>query len=103
MMSLPIFDKRITPVEVEGQSLFVRRVSAKDFLAVKALGKEDDQLTGMHLVLRSLCDEHGNRLLSDDQLEELEAWPINVCNDLFSAAMKANKLNSDSLDEIKKK
>jgi len=71
-------------------------VSKKD-----ASGKID--LMGMRakLLVCCLCDEQGNELFTDADIEILENKNADVLQRLFDAAARLNGLNSTSVEEIK--
>lgn len=50
----------------------------------------------------TLCDEKGNRLFSDFQIDELGNKSAIVLDRIFDVARKLNKLTNDDLDELEK-
>lgn len=52
------------------------------------------------LLVRSICDDQGNRLFSDSDEAELGAIPADILDQLFTVAQKLSGLGSNDIEEI---
>jgi hypothetical protein len=104
--------KRPAPVRVEipelGGACFVRAISAKERDAYEASLREkrgglyEMNLQGARARLVSLCacDEHGNRLFSDEDVQALgEEWAAPI-DRIFDVAGKLNRITPGDLEEL---
>jgi hypothetical protein len=77
-----------------GGSLVVRGLSGKDlslfYKIVKKGSGVDEENFNARLVVASLFDEKGNRLLKDEEFGIVQEWPGSIFNRLVAASMKVN-------------
>lgn len=52
------------------------------------------------LLCKTLCDDQGNRLFSDDEIGTVSSFPSPVLIQLFSEAQKLNALSPEAVDEL---
>lgn len=75
----------------------VRKLSALEYLQVRGVGAEfeDTRSTierSIEMVLISLCDESGSRILEDDDAEIVRAWPETSYGPIIDAIVEVNGL-----------
>lgn len=102
-------DRRVEPVDVPewDQTVYVRSLSGTERAKLMQFVKKEDVLTmamsPIHLVVMSCCDEHGNRLFTDEDFDALADHDANALDRIASAATKLNGLHSDEAVEEAKK
>ena len=94
-------------VHVEGVQLdlFVRvmTVGERDAWELMALRSPNAKLPDnfrSHYLAMTLCDEHGARLFTDDQWQEIAAMDSGIAANLFDVAAKHNKLSEADIREL---
>lgn len=91
---------KIVPIEIESTTFYVRCLRAKEMISLRDKQESD---VGKFIVLMSLCDAEGNRLLDDSEIEEVDNLPMYAFNLIVSKALEVNALSSDAFDAVKKK
>lgn len=78
-----------------------------NFQQTISLGDEDDNTTGLRnmvaFVSTCMCDEQGNRIFSDDELNLLDTRSTDVIQRIFDEAAKLNGMGKDDDGEEAKK
>lgn len=88
----------------EGAALHVRRLSAFDLDRHWQETKEKTGLqTGAWLVALAACDDKGNRIFADADVEQIMQWPPVVLKRVANAADEINDLKEDPVEAAEKK
>lgn len=104
-------DLAVTFVEVPewGGSVGIRRLGVLEIARiqnecdkVKDADEDKQTLFGLRLVASGLCDEHGNRLYQDGELEALGKRSFTVVKSLMDTVIAHNGLGKDAVDDAKK-
>jgi hypothetical protein len=86
---------------VFGTDAFVREVTALELsTGLAGVDETDEMRQGAVLVCLSVCDQDGNRVFGDDEVEEVLKMPVSRLKPLVQAASKVNGIIDD--DEAKK-
>lgn len=99
---LSLSDLKREPVEVPewGGTVYVRSMSGAERRQFFVhLGK--DELTSAHMVAWCACDENGNRLFTDEDVEALSKKHGRALDRIANAALKFNGLAAEAEDEAK--
>lgn len=97
-----------TPVDVPewGGTVYVRVMSGVERDAFEASVITDGQVdlanARAKLVVRVLCDEHGNRLLDDADLDALGRRSAIALNRVYAVAQRINRLTPDDIEDLVK-
>lgn len=98
-----------TPTAVEvpewNATVYLKPMSGLDRLTwLKGIAEHEDdgQLNMHHLLVRCLCDEHGNRLLSDEDVAIVGSKSATVLQRLCDIALAINHLGEKAADTAKK-
>lgn len=54
------------------------------------------------LILMSIVDEEGNKMLTQDDLPSIEAWPGSLVHQIVAAASRLSKLRESDFEEVRK-
>jgi len=88
-----------------GGSVFVRTMTAFEQNAYYQR-IADDKSSDMNVMLEFLCnvvcDENGNRILKEDDIDALYAKSFSAINRLLKEAMRINNLTQDAEEELEK-
>lgn len=90
---------RVLAFESNGQAGHVRGLQTKEFLTIRTLPAAEQDV---RLVLLSLCDEQGTRLLTDAETPIVEALPIGFVNDTVRAVMLVNGISKEGFADAEK-
>jgi len=82
----------------------VMSVGERDAYECEWLGKQDKGVENFRskLLARCLCDEDGNRLFTDAEVEELSKKSIHVMERLFKKAIEHNAIAQSDVEEAAK-
>lgn len=86
---------KLVPVEAFGTTVYVKRLSVGEWAALErrllALDKDAGSTeVAMHMVAATMCDESGERIFSDTELDKLADLPR---EDVLRVNAKAEELN----------
>lgn len=88
--------RKQSTVEVDGHKIHLREWSAGERIQFEREAQNDKDFVKnfrYRVLLRSIADEEGNRLLTDKQTDVIDQLPSSAMVDIFNAAMELNKLN----------
>lgn len=74
----------------DGATLIVRRLSAREFMALSAKVKAQPDLAYAHWIVATVIDEQGAPVFNDDDAAALGEQDTTLVERLVSAAMKLN-------------
>lgn len=105
---------KVERADVEGidEPLYVRRMSGGErfafFQKTTAMAKAaqeagEDRPLFVPLLLATLCDEHGNRVMNDDDAEALKGVDGVALDRLFKKASELNAVGKDAETNAEKK
>jgi hypothetical protein len=103
-------NSRVVPVETSAGPAFLRVISGKERDAWMRLYRaEQEKATESPceaiycpLLVRTICDESGNRLFADDDVALLAESPAKVLHELFERSLDINRLSADAVEDEKK-
>lgn len=88
---------RVEPVEIPGVgTAYVKEMNGADLEAVTA--GQADRVSLRSVVAKSLCDESGNRLFADGEVDKLGEIPASVLKALFDKAAALNSLTAATIE-----
>jgi hypothetical protein len=104
ILSTTDLNREPVPVPEWGGDVFVRTMTGRERDAFEAScnGGADMDNIRARLLVRCLCDEHGNRLFTDGDTEALGNTPAAPLVRLFAVAQRINKLSKQDFDELSK-
>jgi hypothetical protein len=94
--------KRIA-VDIDGDQIWVKELSVADAQALN--GQQADEITlTAKLIARSVCDESGTLLFSDEDIEAIKSeMSLTTLKVIGEAAAKLNGFESPTIEDAKKK
>lgn len=90
-----------------GGDAFIRTMSGGErdsweMYAAKQLEKTNNVNLRARLASLTLCDEKGNRLFKDDQVQALSKKSAKALDRVYEAAIKLNKLSDEDIEALEK-
>lgn len=92
-----VLSKRKLPTEVvpcpelgDGSSLTVRRLTAREFMALSKKVQADSDLAFAHWIVATVIDENGKPVFNEDDAAALGEQDATLVERLTTAAMKLN-------------
>ncbi|MEB4590497.1 hypothetical protein VSS37_05860 [Candidatus Thiothrix sp. Deng01] len=95
-----LLSPKLTPVTVKGEPLFLRQLSADEYMQFVESQRSEDgtqgfMAAGATMVALSLCDADGKRIFSTDEASQITSMmPLSTLRLLADAAIDANGLGS---------
>jgi hypothetical protein len=80
------------------RKVYIRKLTIKDQMRLADEVKNPVEMS-VRILLTSLCDENGERELSDDDLDLLTDQPVSLLLPLLTEAARINGLTSAELEE----
>lgn len=82
----------------------LRRLNVRDRIALAESGKagESELMFMVKLVAYSVCDQAGQRVYSDAEIEELLAMPYEPLERIFKAALEFSRLTQSAAEQVEK-
>lgn len=81
-----------------GEKVYIRKLSVGDQLELSR-GTEDAALLGVKVLLHSICDENGDRQLTDDDLPLLLEQDFTTLMPLLTESAKHNGMTEQELKD----
>jgi len=78
------------PELADGAALIVRRLTAREFMALNAKIKADPDAAYAHWIAATVVDEAGNRIFNESDAAALADQDFNLINRLTEAAIRIN-------------
>lgn len=95
-----LLTSKVHPVEIDGATYYVRKISLADWLGLKDAGTGERRLA--QILCASACDADGKRIFTDADLPAIEAMPYQSAQPAITKALEINGLSSGTVDAEKK-
>lgn len=97
-------DWNITPVEINGGTVYVRSISAKDRLSMSENDENTDKLKWIYeLLVRTVCDKSGKLVFTLNDIDFFSERNMkSTLEPLIDAALSINGMKADSVEDQKK-
>jgi hypothetical protein len=85
----------MTPIEIQGETFYVRSVSARGLCAIEQLitsGEQNIAVIRQKLLVVSLCDADGKLLYAEDEYDRLSDLPNDILTQLAEVAAPLNQI-----------
>ena len=83
--------------------VWIRQFSVKDGLAITDANKNEDKTDFCaRILIGGLCDQEGNPVFTDADVDGVKALPLALAERLALEILKANGIGTDGRDEAKK-
>lgn len=90
----------VSPIDVPewGQKVYIRKLTVRDQMMLAEQVQNPVEMS-VRVLLASICDENGARVLGDDDFDLLVDQPVPLLMPLLAEAAKQNGLSSKELEE----
>lgn len=82
----------------DGETLLVRRLSAREFMDLTAKAKTQPDIAYAHWIVATVVDEAGNRLFTEEDATTLGEQEITLVERLTDEAMKINGVGKEKAE-----
>jgi hypothetical protein len=93
------FRARVSSLEFDGDTFYVRPMGGDQFKQFRELG-DDEQLDGIVAMsfacLLCCCDKDGSRIFADEDREEVQRMPLPLMRAVSEAVMNVSGMGDDS-------
>jgi hypothetical protein len=91
---------------LDGQDIYIRAASVADGQLFNKMAKGTDPTeqteNAITLFIQTACDEHGTRILTEDDREALRECDQEILTDILQKAADFNKTSASAVEETKK-